>query len=114
MLLLTEEEASRLADALKDFPVPRSILILEAIQAGLHTLDLTNMPGRRTRILCFRIPAEIEQKLKQLAAERHVSKQSLIRHFLFTYISHPPWKKPRPVTRLPESNRVKGGAQVET
>jgi hypothetical protein len=113
LLLLTEEEASRLADALKDSHVPASILILEAIQAGLQTLDLTTMPGRRTRTLYFRIPTEIRERVKQLATQRHVSQQSLTRHFLFTYISHPPWKKPDP-PRGCRNPRIEKGAQVET
>jgi len=61
LLLLTEEEASRLAEALENYHVSRSFMILEAVQAGLANLDLAKIPGRRKRIVYFRLPSEIRE-----------------------------------------------------
>jgi hypothetical protein len=90
LLLLTEEEARRLTDALTPFHLPRSFMILEAIQAGLQAAHLKNIPRRRSKILYFRLPGEVRErvKVKELAEERHTSQQTLIRHFLFTCLSH--------------------------
>jgi hypothetical protein len=87
LLLLTEEEASQLADAVNQFHVPRSLLILEAIQAGLRSLGTTTIPGRRSKPLSFRLPDEIAVRVKQVAQEHHVSQQNLIRHLLFNYLT---------------------------
>jgi hypothetical protein len=86
LILLTEEEASQLADAVNQFHVPRSFLILEAIQAGLRSLDTATIPGRRSRPLSFRLPDEIAVRVKQVSREHDVSQQNLIRHLLFTYL----------------------------
>jgi len=109
LLLLTEEEARRLADALTPFHLPRSFLILEAIQAGLQTADLKNIPGRRRRILCFRLPVELRERVRELAEERHISQQSLIRYFLFTYLSQLE-RKSTPPTKHRTNSRRGGGS----
>ena len=111
LLLLTEEEARRLAEALTRFHVPRSFMILEAIQAGLETADLKNIPGRRSRLLYFRLPREVRERVKELAEARHTSQQTLIRHFLFTYLSHLERKTPPPTKR--RTNKGKGGVTVD-
>jgi hypothetical protein len=87
MVLLTEEERLRLAEAVNQFHIPRSFLILEAIQAGLKNPDTTTIPGRRNRRLTFRLPSDTIKAVKQTAKEKGVSQQSLIRHLLFTYLS---------------------------
>jgi predicted DNA-binding protein len=87
LLLLTEEEARRLNDALTPYHISKSFIIQEAIQVGLQTLDLTNIPGRRSKILQIRLPAELRRRVRALAKERRISQQSLTRHFLFTYLS---------------------------
>ncbi|MGP8069414.1 MAG: hypothetical protein ACLP5V_05945 [Candidatus Bathyarchaeia archaeon] len=87
MLLLTEEEARRLTDALTPYHISKSFIIQEAIQAGLQTLNPGNVPGPRNRIVQFRLPAELRKRVRKLAEEHHISQQSLIRYFLFTYLS---------------------------
>ena len=87
LVLLTEEEWSRLAEAVNRFHVPRSFLILEAIQAGLQDQNATSIPGRRNRPVNFRLPAEVTEAIKETAKARGVSQQSLIRHLLFAYLS---------------------------
>jgi hypothetical protein len=57
LVLLTEEEALRLAEAVDQFHVPRGFLILEAVQAGLQNLNACAVPGRRSEAIAFRLPA---------------------------------------------------------
>jgi len=91
LLLLTEEERAWLAEAVDRLHVPRSFLILEAVQAGFQRPSPPPIPGRRNKGVSFRLPAEVAEKIKQAASARGISQQSLIRHLLFTYITeiHP-------------------------
>ena len=45
-LLLTDDEAASLTEAADQYHMPRSFLILEAIQAGLETVNPAVIPGR--------------------------------------------------------------------
>ena len=89
LLRLDEREAKRLAEALEELHLPRSLIILEAVQAGLAKLDPACVPGKRTHQLHFRLPADVREKVRRAAAEHHLSQQALIRHMLFTYLSSP-------------------------
>jgi hypothetical protein len=95
LLLLTEAEASRLAGAVKELHVPRSLIILEAVQAGLQTLDPNVIPGRRTKSVHFRLPPEVREKVRLVATQYQLSQQNLIRHMLFAYLAAPPWNAER-------------------
>jgi len=82
-----DDESLRLADALKASGAPnRSFLILKSIQTGLRSSTLAGL-RKRGRILYFWRPTEIMLEVRRLAKERHVTHQSLIRHFLFTHPS---------------------------
>lgn len=87
VLLLNEEEHSRLAEAIDAFHVSRSFIILEAIQTGLLAEGEVEVSGRRRKVVYFRLPSEIKEKVRRLAEERDVSQQSLIRHFLDKYLA---------------------------
>jgi hypothetical protein len=105
LLLLTEEEARRLATTLTATHLPRSFLIQEAIQAGLHTADLANIPERRSRVLCFRLPTELLGRVRALAEELDTSQQTLLRHFLFTYLSEMGRRSTPPTNRRGKGRR---------
>ena len=111
LLFQTEEERLWLAGAVERLHVPRSFLILEAVQAGLggHSLSI---PGRRNRGVSFRLPAEVAEKVKQAAQVRGVSQQSLIRHLLFTYLTEALQRPPRqrtPPRKPAQAARLEGG-----
>jgi predicted DNA-binding protein len=108
LLLLTEEEAHRLTTALTPTHLPRSFLIQEAIQAGLRTIDPTNIPGRRSKVLCFRLPTELRDRVRALAEELDTSQQTLLRHFLFTYLSELEWKNMPPTKHRGKGRRGDG------
>jgi hypothetical protein len=105
LLLLTEEEARRLATAQTPTRLSRSFLIQEAVQAGLQTADIANVPGRRNKILCFRLPPELRDRVRELAKELDTSQQTLIRHFLFTYLSEMERKSTPPTNRRGKGRR---------
>jgi len=92
-LLLTEEEASRLAEAVQVSGAPsRSLLILESLQAGLHAQNLTGLQHRRNHHITFWLPKEVMNEVRLIAGQLGVSQQSLMRHNLATYLAQPPWK----------------------
>jgi hypothetical protein len=105
LLLLTEGEARRLAASLTLTHLPRSFLIQEAIQAGLQTVDLANIPGRRSKVLCFRLPTELLGRVRALAEELDTSQQTLLRHFLFTYLSEMERRSTPPTNRRGKGRR---------
>lgn len=94
-LLLTEEELKRIDQALVESgALNRSLLILEAIQAGIaNAALLRTVEGRRRWRVDFRIPRELKDKVQTVARRRHQTQQSLLRHLLFHYISRGPWLK---------------------
>lgn len=105
-LLLTQEESGRLAEAVKASGAPnRSFLILESIQTKLHAPNLAGLQGKRTTILHCWLPTEIMAEVRRLAHEHGVTQQSLLRYFLFTYLSQlerkntPPTKTRNPTRR---------------
>jgi hypothetical protein len=92
-LLLTDEEALKLASAIKQSAAPsRSFIVAESIRAGLQTRNRISAQGRRRRYPLW-LPTEVKQEVKQLALELHVSQQDLLRHFLGSYLESPPWKR---------------------
>jgi len=109
-LLLTEEESGRLAEAVKASGAPnRSFLILESIQTKLHSPNLPGLQGKRTTILHCWLPTEIIEEVRRLALERRVTQQSLLRYFLFTYLSQLPRKNTSPTKTRGHTRR--GGSR---
>jgi hypothetical protein len=87
-LLLNEEESESLAKAVRGSGTPnRSLLILESIQAKLHSPTQPGLQRKRTKTLYFWLPTELMGEVRRLASELRVSQQNLIRYFLFTYLS---------------------------
>jgi hypothetical protein len=101
-LLLTEEEAMKLAEAVRVSGAPsRSLLILESLQAGLDTGNLTGLQRRRNRPIPFWLPKEIMKETRNMAGRLKVSQQNLMRHFLFTYLASAPWEHTQPAIQRP-------------
>lgn len=93
-LFLTESETAELDRAVRESgALFRSLIIAEAIQAGLagHA-DLVLIPQRRCRRVDVWMPKETEKRVRQVAAQHKTSQQELLRHLLFEYIRNGPWK----------------------
>ena len=113
-LLLTDDEALKLANAIKQSMAPdRSFIVVESILAGLQTRNQVRVQGRRRRYPLW-LPTELKQAVKQLALELHVSQQDLLRHFLRTYLESPPWKRiSKPHTRTGQITKPTRGKHDE-
>ena len=74
-------------------PVSRGFLLFEAVQAGLRNPAPDNAPiGPRVGVR-FWLPREMSDKVKELANLNVTSQQSLLRDFLFRYLTNPPWNR---------------------
>jgi hypothetical protein len=95
ILLTEEEEVARLdAAVVESYAMNRSLLIFEAIQAGIKKSVINTLPrvSRRREVPVW-VTRELKQQLKDLAESRSVTQQRLLRHFLFQYLTNPPWKE---------------------
>ena len=101
-LLLTREEAVKLAEAVRVSGAPsRSLLILESLQAGLDVGNLTGLERRRNCTISFWLPNDVVNETRVTADRLRVSQQSLMRYFLFTYLASAPWDRTRPTHQEP-------------
>ena len=94
-ILLTEEEVARLdAAVVESYAVNRSLLVFEAIQAGIKRSVINTLPrvSRRREVPVW-VTRELKQQVKHLAETHSVTQQRLLRHFLFQYLTKPPWKE---------------------
>jgi hypothetical protein len=93
-LLLTQAEFKQLCGALEEiYPMGKSFLMLVAINAGVMQPD---HPVPRTKRDCrvrFWLPRRLAVKIRELSKLKGTSQQNLMRHYLFQYIAHPPWKE---------------------
>jgi hypothetical protein len=103
-LLLTKEESVKLAEALSTSGAPSlSFIALESIEAGLRKRNPNGIQTRRTHTFPLWVPEDVMEEVRRLAVEWDASQQSIIRHFLLTYLASPPWKHPK--KRLGQSER---------
>lgn len=94
-LLLTEDEASRVDSAVfNSGALSRALLVLEAVQFGLRLwANARGAQRRRSRRIEVRIPAELKSTVKDAAKRLGLTQQSLLRHFLFQYLTLSPWEQ---------------------
>jgi hypothetical protein len=109
-LLLTPTERGKLDAAVLETGTTRSLLILEAIQAGLADPNLKTTQEKRNRRTDAWVPSPTKKKLRQLAATLNVTQQHLTRHILRAYLASAPWN-PRPPQPQTEP-RTNGGVDV--
>jgi len=88
-LLLTPSEHQSLTAAAQQTGTNRSLIILEAIQAGLTNPHLQITQEKRSRRTDAWVPVKVQ--LRQLAGALNVTQQHLTRHLLSTYLASPPW-----------------------
>jgi predicted DNA-binding protein len=94
-ILLTEEEIARLDAAVAEsYAMNRSLLVFEAIQAGIKKSMINTLPSAsKRREVAIWVTRELKQQVKHLAENHSVTQQRLLRHFLFQYLTNPPWKE---------------------
>lgn len=97
-LILTESETAELDRAVAESgAIFRSLIIAEAIQAGLsRPADRTLTAERRCRRVDVWLPRGIGALVKRTAQAHKTTQQKLLRHFLFEYIASGPWKATEP------------------
>ena len=109
-LLLTPTELEELDAAVRETGTTRSLLILEAIQAGLADPNLKTTQEKRDKRTDTWVPSPIKDKLRQLATIMNVTQQYLTRHLLLAYLASAPWN-PKPAQPQPEPG-THGGDEV--
>jgi len=94
-LLLTDRELAELDRAVAESGAwTRSLLVAEAVHAGLLTQNLTLTRDRRRRRVLVRVPAKMLDDLRHLAFSHDLTQQAILRHFLFQYIANKAWNPP--------------------
>lgn len=92
-LLLTPSELEKIDAAVRDTGTTRSLLILEALQAGLADSNLNiNQEKRDCRVDAW-ATGSMKEKLRLLAARLNVTQQYLTRTVLLTYLASAPWNR---------------------
>jgi len=87
-LLLTESELETLDRAVSESgALNRSLIIFEALQAGLQAPTPKIQWKKRNRRVDAWASGEIKRRIAQLANDVGVTQQTLLRHYLTTYLS---------------------------
>ena len=92
-LLLTPSEHQSLTAAAQQTGTNRSLIILEAIQAGLTNPHLQITQEKRCKRTDAWVPTAVKAQLRELAGALNVTQQHLTRHLLSTYLASPPWNQ---------------------
>ncbi|GEM_PF-3575368 len=87
-LLLTETEAEQLGESVAESGAcSRTLLIAEALRAGLANPCHALMYGKRSVIVDAWVPTALLARLKEFATTHHLPQQHLYRLFLFQYLA---------------------------
>jgi hypothetical protein len=93
-LLLTETDAEQLgASVAESGACSRTLLIAEALRAGLANPNQALMCGKRSVIVDAWVPTVLLGRLKEIAVTHHLPQQHLFRLFLFQYLALAPWNQ---------------------
>jgi hypothetical protein len=92
-LLLTESETEQLNASAAESGASRSLLISEAMHAGLANSNQRFTQVKRSVIVDAWLPTGVIRALKRLAITHHLSQQHLLRLFLFQYLTTAPWEQ---------------------
>jgi hypothetical protein len=91
---LSQEEYGELRRAVGEANVPNmSLLVFEAIQAGLESDETHGIQRKRTRTVNIHISREFREKIRLRARMFQVTQQTLLRGLLFQYIRNKPWQR---------------------
>lgn len=94
-LTLTDRELAELDAAVAESGAwTRSLLVSEAIHAGLLSNDLELTRQRRLRRVPVRVASSMLVEIRQLASSHGLTQQAVLRHLLFRFIANAPWNLP--------------------
>jgi hypothetical protein len=111
-LLLTQSELETLDRAVRESgALTRTFLIFEAIQAGLQNPTPKIIEKKRNRRVDAWTSADMKHRIQQFADNAGMTQQTLLRHFLLTYLAAKPWK-PHPTQPEAESKAEEGEVRV--
>jgi hypothetical protein len=92
-LLLTNPEADELERAAVESGArSRSLIITEALKAGMLTPNLKVSQQKRRRRVEAWVPRGTAHEFKLLAATHNVTLAHLLRQLLFQYLANAPWR----------------------
>ena len=92
-LILTDHELEELDRAVAESgALFRSLLIAAAIYTGLAKSDFALTQQKRCRQVAVWVPKRLAGEVKQVATTHSLTQQTLLRHFLFSYLACAPWK----------------------
>ena len=90
---LSEAEYAELRRAVAEARLPfKSLLVFQAILAGLQSDKTHGVERRRTRTVNIHVSKEFMDKIRARARMYGVTQQALLRGLLFDYIRNKPWE----------------------
>ena len=90
---LTEDEHAELRRAVAEAQLPyRSLLVFQAIHAGLQSTETHGIQRRRTRTVNIHVSKEFKNKIRAKARMYGVTQQALLRGLLLHYIRNKRWE----------------------
>jgi hypothetical protein len=93
-ILLTEAEVEQLdSSAAQSGAGSRTLLIAEAMRAGLANPNQTPRRERRSVIVDAWVPTTLLARLKEFANAHRLPQQHLFRLFLTQYLAQAPWNR---------------------
>jgi hypothetical protein len=93
VVFLSQEEYGELRRALGEANLPNiSLLVFQAIQAGLENDEMDGVQRKRTRTVNIHVSREFREKIRSRAHMFQVTQQALLRGLLFQYIRNKPWQ----------------------
>ncbi|MGA8855654.1 MAG: hypothetical protein WB643_00655 [Candidatus Bathyarchaeia archaeon] len=94
VVFLSQEEYGELRRAVGEANVPNmSLLVFQAIQAGLESDETHGVQRKRTRTVNLHVSREFMEKIRLRARMSQVTQQALLRGLLFQYIRSKPWQR---------------------
>lgn len=92
-IFLSEEEHAELRRAFGEAELPnRSLLVFQAIHAGLQSSETHLTHRKRTRTVSIHVSREFMATIRARARMYQVTQQSLLRGLLFHYIRNKSWQ----------------------
>ena len=92
-ITLSEEEYAELRRAVTDAKLPNSsLLVFQAIHAGLESGEAHFSDRKRTRSVSIHVSREFKQRIRARAQLSQLTQQSLLRGLLLHYIRNKRWQ----------------------
>lgn len=97
VIALSDEELAELRRAAGEANLPNiSLLVFQAIQAGLEGEETQGVQRKRTRSVNIHVSKEFKEKIRMRARICRVTQQALLRGLVFQYLRSKPWRLATP------------------